>query len=97
MSLDALWLYPAYLLAGFFGAVCYAFRVNGWKQICSALVTGTLMANYGSILVEKWLGPGTTTALAAFMTGFLSTVLLDGFIRKAEKWTSTNGTRGPMR
>lgn len=93
MTLEALWLHPAYLLAGFFGAVCYAFRVSGWKQVCSSLVTGTLMANYASILVEKWLGPGTTSAAAAFLTGFLATVLLDGFTKKAEKWISTNGTQ----
>lgn len=87
-ELAALWLHPAYLLAGFGGAVCYAFRLKEAtaRTVGGALITGTLMANYGSALAERWLGAGTTAPLAAFGTGFCATFITEFFIKKAASW-----------
>jgi hypothetical protein len=94
MNLSDLWLYPPYLLAGFGGSVLYVFRLKEKTagSIAGVLVTGTLMANYGSALIEKWLGPGIGAAFSAFATGIVGTILTDGIIAKAQAWIGRNGS-----
>lgn len=89
MDFSALGLNGAVLLAGFSGGVCYIAVQNGVPTIwgaCSALLVATLTANYSSEIMAIYLGHGTRTGFAAFITGLCSTWLCKAVLRKAQKW-----------